>query len=68
MITDNTDYHLTALSARLPRLSVQEFGPGLHFLPEDDPQHLADMITGWMKANRLIGRPSVREKVLPNAA
>jgi pimeloyl-ACP methyl ester carboxylesterase len=68
IITRNTDYRLVALTARLPRLSVVEFGPGLHYLQEDDPKRLAELITGWIKGHNLHNLPSETDKILFDAA
>lgn len=68
IITNNTEYRLVALAARLPRLSVMEFGPGLHYLQEDDPRKLAEMITGWIKGHSLHNLPSEIGRILLDAA
>jgi len=66
--TNNTEYRLTALSARLPRLSVENFGPGLHYLQEDDPGRLADLISIWIKSHNLHNLLSEIDKILFDAA
>jgi haloalkane dehalogenase len=53
LVSGNTEYRLTALKARLKRLEVREFGPGLHFLQEDDPDKISGLIVDWMRANKL---------------
>lgn len=58
IITENTAYRLVALAARMPKLAVREFGPGLHYLQEDDPKRLAELITGWIKGHSLHSVPS----------
>ena len=68
LITHETEYRLAALSARLPRLSLMEFGPGLHYLQEDNPGKLADMITGWIKGHNLHTVQSELNKPLIDAA
>lgn len=68
IITNNTEYRLVALAARLPRLMVMKFGPGLHYLQEDDPGRLAEMITGFIKGHNLHNLPSEIDKILFNAA
>jgi len=68
IITDNTSYRLVALAARLPRLAVKEFGPGLHYLQEDDPAGLAELITGWIKTHNLHNLPSEIDTILFDAA
>ncbi len=49
IITGETEYHLSALKEKLPQLEVKEFGPGLHYLQEDDPGKIAEMIVDWIK-------------------
>ena len=68
IITENTSYRLVSLAARLPRLVVKEFGPGLHYLQEDDPLILAELITGWIKGHNLHNLPSDIDKILFDAA
>ena len=68
IITRNTEYRLTALSALLPRLAVAEFGPGLHYLQEDDPERLAEMLAGWIKGHNLHNLPSDIDRILHDAA
>lgn len=68
IITRDTEYRLTALAALLPQLAIREFGPGLHYLQEDDPERLADLIIGWMKGQRLDDQPSAAGRSLPHAA
>ena len=53
VISEITVYHLITLKARLPQLEVKEFGPGLHYLQEDDPQKIAELIVEWMRTNKL---------------
>jgi haloalkane dehalogenase len=67
IITENTAYRLVALAARMPRLAVKEFGPGLHYLPEDDPRRLAEMITEWIKGQSH-NAPSENDELLSDAA
>ena len=50
IITKDTEYHLLALKEKLPQLAVKDFGPGLHYLQEDDPDKLACIITEWVRA------------------
>jgi len=68
IVTENTAYRLVALSARLPRLAVKDFGPGLHYLQEDDPKWLAELITGWIKGHNLHNLPSEIDRILLDAA
>jgi len=55
LITDNTEYHLTALKARLAQLEVKDFGPGLHYLQEDDPDKIVELLVEWIRAHKLTG-------------
>ncbi len=55
IITENTEYRLVALKTRLPQLEVKEFGPGLHYLQEDDPNKIVELIVEWMVTHDLIG-------------
>ena len=68
IITKDTEYRLTALAARMPRLVIMNFGPGLHYLQEDDPGRLAEMIAGWIKRYNLHNLPSEIDKILFDAA
>ena len=68
IITEKTSYRLVTLAARLPRLAVKEFGPGLHYLQEDDPRKLAELITGWIKGHNLHNLPSDIDRILFDAA
>lgn len=53
IISENTECHLIILKSILPRLQVQEFGQGLHYLQEDDPDKLVQLITEWLRTNKL---------------
>jgi haloalkane dehalogenase len=55
VISEITEYRLIMLKARLPQLDVKEFGPGLHYLQEDDPKKIAEFIVEWMRLNNKIG-------------
>jgi haloalkane dehalogenase len=37
------------LKERLPRLVVKEFGPGLHYIQEDDPDKVARLLEEWIR-------------------
>ncbi len=54
IVSKQTEYHLEQLGRRLPGLEVEEFGPGLHYLQEDDPGRIADMLLSWMRKHRMI--------------
>jgi haloalkane dehalogenase len=56
VISEITQYHLITLKARLPQLEVKEFGPGLHYLQEDDPKKIAELIVEWMRLNNVMGK------------
>lgn len=68
VITKETEYRLTALAARLPRLAVKDFGPGLHYLQEDDPHRLAALIAGWIRGHHLNDLPGEIDRILFDAA
>ncbi len=56
IISKETEYHLIELSARLPQLVVMDFGPGLHYLQEENPDKIADLILSWMRQYRIFRR------------
>jgi haloalkane dehalogenase len=56
VISENTAYRLIALKERLPQLEVKEFGPGLHYLQEDDPKKVVELIVEWMRLNNMLGK------------
>jgi haloalkane dehalogenase len=68
VISEITVYHLITLKARLPQLEVKEFGPGLHYLQEDDPQKIAELIVEWMRTNKLVGTTRSNPRVMREAA
>jgi haloalkane dehalogenase len=39
---------LDELRVRLPQLVVRDFGPGFHFLTEEDPDKVAGMVSSWL--------------------
>ena len=39
---------LDELRVRLPQLEVRDFGPGYHFLTEENPEQVAAMVGGWL--------------------
>ncbi len=53
IISKDTEYHLTELSARLPQLVVMDFGPGLHYLQEENPDKVVELILSWMRQYKL---------------
>jgi haloalkane dehalogenase len=55
IISKDTEYHLIELSARLPQLVVMDFGPGLHYLQEENPDKVADLILSWMRQYKMYG-------------
>lgn len=68
IISEITVYHLITLKARLPQLEVKEFGPGLHYLQEDDPQKIAELIVEWMRTNKLAGTKGSNPRGIREAA
>jgi len=55
VLSRDTEYHLHILRQRLPQLIIKDFGPGLHYLQEDDPDKIADLIVSWMHQSKLTG-------------
>ena len=53
IIREDTGYRLRALKEKLPQLVIQDFGPGLHYLQEDDPGKIADLLVNWIRENEL---------------
>lgn len=49
VVSKETDYHLHILQKMLPQLIIKDFGPGFHYLQEDDPERIADLITEWVR-------------------
>jgi haloalkane dehalogenase len=39
---------LDQLRQRLPGLEVRDFGPGSHFLTEENPEKVAEMVSAWL--------------------
>lgn len=54
---------LEELRQRLPQLEVRDFGPGYHFLTEEKPQRVAQMVSQWL--NQLRDGPPLRNRMLP---
>jgi hypothetical protein len=52
----------------MPRLAVKEFGSGLHYLQEEDPRRLAELIAEWIKGQNLHNLPSETDNILFDAA
>jgi haloalkane dehalogenase len=48
MVSRDSEYHLTVLKRLLPQLIIKDFGPGLHYLQEDNPEKIAGLVTEWM--------------------
>lgn len=46
---------LEDLKKKIPRLTVKDFGPGHHFLAEDNPQRLSELLVDWMHEIHRIG-------------
>jgi haloalkane dehalogenase len=68
IISENTVYRLIALKARLPQLEVKEFGPGLHYLQEDDPEKIVELIVEWMRTNNMIDERAAPPRTYREAA
>ncbi len=52
IISKDTEYHLDILQKTLPQLIIRDFGPGMHYLPEDGPDRLVALITDWVRQYR----------------
>jgi haloalkane dehalogenase len=48
MVSRDSEYHLSVLKRLLPQLIIKDFGPGLHYLQEDNPEKIAGLVTEWM--------------------
>jgi len=48
MVTSDSEHHLTVLKRLLPQLIIKDFGPGIHYLQEDNPEKIAGLITEWL--------------------
>ncbi len=68
IVTADNEYRLVTLGMRMPGLQVMGFGPGLHYLQEDDPEKLATMIAGWIKGHNLHNLPTETDRILRDAA
>ncbi|MGB5082316.1 MAG: hypothetical protein WBO23_16430, partial [Burkholderiales bacterium] len=44
---------LEELKKRIPHLSMKSFGPGHHFLAEENPDRLVRLLADWMRENEL---------------
>jgi len=53
VLSNNSEYHLYLLRSQLPQIMIRDFGPGLHYLQEENPEKIADLITEWMRRNEL---------------
>lgn len=47
---------LEDLKRRLPQMIVKDFGPGHHFLAEENPERLSRIIVNWLRENGLGGK------------
>ena len=70
VLSNDTEYHLYLLRSQLPQIIIKDFGPGLHYLQEENPEKIADLITEWMHQSKLDNndRESVQQKSFRNAA
>ena len=48
IVSKDTEYHLHLLQKMIPQLIIKDFGPGLHYLQEDDPDKVSDLVMEWM--------------------
>ncbi len=49
IIREETAYRLRELKEKLPKLVIKDFGPGLHYLQEDDPEKISCIIVEWLR-------------------
>ena len=49
IVSKETEYHLHLLQKMLPQFIIKDFGPGVHYLQEDDPEKIANLITEWVR-------------------
>lgn len=56
ILREETAYRLLVLKEKLPQLVVRYFGPGLHYLQEDDPEKIVRLLVNWMREYGLVGR------------
>jgi len=70
VLSNDTEYHLYLLRGQLPQLIIKDLGPGLHYLQEENPEKISDLITEWMRQSKLDrkDRESVQPKNLRHAA
>jgi len=70
VLSNDTEYHLYLLRGQLPQIIIKDFGPGLHYLQEENPEKIADFITEWMRQSKLDrkDRESVQPKNFRHAA
>ncbi len=53
LLSNDTEYHLHLLRNQLPQLIIKDFGAGLHYLQEENPDKIAELITEWMRGNTM---------------
>jgi haloalkane dehalogenase len=70
VLSSNTEYHLHLLQGQLPQLTIKDFGLGLHYLQEENPEKIVELITQWMHENILASkcRDSLQPKTFKHAA
>ncbi len=70
VLSSNTEYHLHLLQNQLPQLTIKDFGPGLHYLQEENPKKIVELIAQWMRQNILDSKHggSVQPKTFKHAA
>jgi len=42
---------LDEMKALIPHMVIQQFGPGHHFLAEEQPERVAELVSGWINEN-----------------
>ncbi len=49
--------HFDDLRKRIPNFTMKQFGPGHHFLAEENPERLTQILVEWMEETPSSGRP-----------
>jgi haloalkane dehalogenase len=52
---------LDALGEQLPQLEVLDFGPGYHFLSEESPERVVELVSSWVNALHGVDAPKLVE-------
>lgn len=47
------EQRILSVKQKLPQLEVNDFGPGLHYLQEEDPERIARLLVDWIRKHKL---------------